>query len=163
MANQDRPKGLEPYGQLIHAGKYVSGAAIYPGDAVYSSADGFIDPATSGDGVRLLGVALSYASAAGETVMVADSPDQEFVVQADGSDVDAATDIGQLCNLLTTAGNSAFKHSRMELDSSDIGTTVTAQMRILRIEPGVKNALGANVEVVCKINQHEHADGAAAV
>lgn len=161
MPNADRPKGFEPYGEVLNIGKYQAGSAVYPGDAVALASDGQVDPVAAGDGTRCLGVAASYASAAGEDLMVFDHPDQKFVGQADATQIDAQTDIGNTCNFITTAGNSAFQMSRMELDAADIGTTVTAQTRVLGIEEGPSNALGAQVKVVFKINQHELTAGQA--
>jgi hypothetical protein len=160
MANADRPCGFRPHGKILRANVYESGAAIYPGDAVKLSSDGQIDPAAAGD--ALLGVALSYASAAGAEVLVADDPSQRFVVQADETQVDAQTDIGNVCDIVATAGNSTYKLSRMELDSSDVNTT-SGQLCILGYERRADNALGTNVDAIVKINEHQLKDAFAGV
>lgn len=161
MANADRPRGFWPVGKLLRVGLYESGAAVYPGDAVKLSSDGQIDPASAGD--ALLGVALSYASGAGLEVMVADSPEQLFGVQADETEIDAQTDIGNNCDITATAGNSTYLVSRMELDSSTQTAAGSAQLQIMRIERRPDNALGTNVDVIVRINEHQLVDGKSGV
>lgn len=153
MANPDRPQGFRPYGEVIQKVEMVAGAAIYPGDAVHLEADGLVDPAVAGEDVY--GVALSYASASGETVLVSVSPNQVYVCQADGADIDAQTDIGNICDILATAGDSTYKVSRQEIDSSAIGTGSGGQLVILGVSGRVGNALGSNVDVLVKINENQ--------
>jgi hypothetical protein len=160
MANLDRPRGFEPKGEPLRANKYVAGSACYPGDAVAIASDGKVDPAAAGG--KILGVALNYASADLEEVIVADHPDQLFYVQADETQVDAQSDIGNVCDIVATAGNSTYKVSRMELDSSDVNTT-SGQLLILGIEDRPNNALGAQASVIVKINEHQFADSFAGV
>ena len=105
----------------------------------------------------MLGLCLSYASAAGQQILVADHPDQQLSAQGDEAEFDAQTDIGQQCDLLATAGSSTYKVSRQELDSSNIGTGDGFQ--ILSIERSVNNAFGANCQVIVRINEHQLAQG----
>ena len=153
MANADRPRGFWPYGPVLRANKLEAGSAIYPGDFVRLEADGKVDPADASE--ELLGVALNYASGDGQKVLVADSPEQKFIVQADEADVDAQTDIGKNANIVATAGNSTYKVSRHELDSSTLAGTTTLPLKLLGIEPAIDNALGAQVKCVVKINNHQ--------
>lgn len=154
MANPDLPKGFEPWGKLLRVGVYESGSAVYPGDVVMLASDGQVDPATAGVATGVLGVALSYASASGVAIAVADHPDQLFACQADEADIDAQTDIGGCCDHIATAGSSTYKASRHELNSSDISATL-ATFQLLRIEPNINNALGAQVKVVVKVAEHQ--------
>lgn len=151
MANLDRPKGFECYGEPLRVNPYESGSACYPGDLVAIAADGQVDPVAAG--AEILGVCLSYASAAGAVIMVADHPDQLISAQGDEAELDAQTDIGQCCDILATAGNSTYKTSRQEVDSSSVGSA--AQLQILRISTRQGNAGGANAEVVCRIHEHQ--------
>lgn len=151
MANQDRPQGFQPKGEPIRVNAYQAGGTIYPGDAVKQDANGQVVSASAGD--ALLGVALGKA-VSGEDVQVADDPDQEFVVQADGADVDAQTDINLNYDIVATAGSSAYNISRMELDS-DTGATTSAQLRLLGIDKREDNALGAQVDCIVMINEHQ--------
>lgn len=153
MANKDRPRGFRPYGRILQKAVFVAGAAIYPGDLVSISSDGKVDPAAAG--AVILGAALNYAAADGDKVMVSISPDQLYVAQADEADIDAQTDIGNVCDHLATAGNSTYKQSRMEIDSSLIGTGGAQGLVIMEIHPGQGNAGGAQCDVVVKINQHQ--------
>lgn len=156
MANKDQPSGLVPFGRVISSGSYKAGGTIYPGDAVKIVADGDVEVASASD--ALLGVALNYA-VSGEEVLVCDDPAQKFIVQADGSDIDAQTDINLNYNLLATAGDSAYKISRHELDSDTGATTATLPLKLLGIVARVDNALGAQVDCVVKINNHQLAGG----
>jgi len=150
MANPDRPQGLVPADRPRQVTEYVAGAAIYPGDAVRMQDDGKVDPAAASE--ALLGIALSYAAADGDKVLVCDDPDQRYVVQADGADIDAQTDIGLNYDILATAGDSTYKVSRMEMDSSTGATTATLPLRLLSVGRRIDNEFGAQAECVVKIN-----------
>lgn len=173
MANSDLPRGFRPYGELKHVGIYIAGGTIYPGDAVVK--DGGASSTTrmraqctaaSGaqSGVKLLGVALNYA-VAGEAVRVADDPMQLFAGQADGSDFDNNQDLNLNADLLATAGSSTYKVSQMEIDSSSLATTSTLQVQVLGYvdRHDGKNAMGANAELIFKINAHQLANAATGV
>lgn len=157
MANKDQPCGAKPKGELLRVRKYVSGGAVYPGDFVMKENTGkvIVGAATN----ALIGVAINYASGADKELLVADHPDQMFVVQADEADIDAQTDILLNADIVATAGNSSYKISRHELDSSTIATTATLPLKVLGVEPRVDNALGGQVDVVVKINNHQLAGG----
>jgi len=90
---------------------------------------------------------------------VADDPNQRFVVQADGADIDAQTDLGLNYELLCTDRDSATKESRQELDSSTGATTATLPLRAIEIDRKINNALGAQVDVIVKINNHQLGSG----
>lgn len=153
MANRDEPKGLSPKGEPKRLNKYIAAGVIYPGDAVSQEAGGRVVAASATS--ALIGVSASYSSGAGESVMVWDDPNQLFVVQADDSTVDAQTDIGLNYDLLATAGDSTYRVSRMELDASTQATTATLPLKLLAIEERPDNALGAQVDCIVKINNHQ--------
>jgi hypothetical protein len=146
-----------PKGELLRVNKYTASEAIYPGDAVNMGSAGKVEPADASE--ALLGVAISYASADAATVMVADHPEQLYVVQADGSDISALSAFNLNYNLVATAGNSTFKSSRMELDSDSGATTATLPLKLLEIDRRVDNAYGAYVDCIVKINNHILAGG----
>ncbi len=152
MANTDRPRGAEPYGELKNCSPYTAGGTIYPGDFVMKENTGKVIVATAT--AALLGVALNKA-ADGEEVRVADDPDQKYIVQADGADIDAQTDILLNYDILATAGNSAYNRSNHELDSDTGAATATLPLKLLAIDPRVDNALGAQVDCIVKINNHQ--------
>jgi len=153
MANPDRPSGLRPEGRVREVQEYVAGTRVFPGDAVHMEDDGKVDPAAAAEAV--MGVALSYADADGDAVTVCTDPDQRYLIQADGADIDAQTDIGLNYELLATAGNTTFNESRMELDSSTGNVTITLQLRLLALGRRIDNEFGAQTECVVKINRHQ--------
>ncbi len=166
MANVDRPCGFKKFGYDYPNNRYIAAGTIYPGDAVKQEAGASnttqykMRVEAGSDTGALVGVALNYA-VAGDSVLVSDHPDQQYTGQADESDYNENADLGTNANILATAGNSTFKASRMEIDSSDIATTATHQIRILGVEKRQddKNAFGANVVLIFKINNHQLASG----
>lgn len=155
MANKDQPRGLEPFGQLLRVTEYVAGAAIVPQSPVQLQSDGKVDPWASG---ALLGVALTKAADT-QKVLVADHPDQQFIIQSDSADVDAQTDIGLNYTMDAGTDDTAYNISRAELDGDSGDTTATLPLKLLRILPAVDNALGAAADCVVKINNHQLAGG----
>jgi hypothetical protein len=153
MANKDRPSGFRPKGNSYKAIEYTAGARVFPGDAVHMEADGKVDPAVASEALQ--GVAVSYADAVDDKVLVIDNPDQEFVVQADSADINAQTDMGLNYNIVATAGDTTYNQSRQELDGSSGATDSTLPLRLIRLEPTVDNALGSVAEVVVVINNHQ--------
>lgn len=153
MANKDYPQGARPDGQCKRVQEYVAGARVFPGDWVHWESDGKVDPAVASE--ALLGVALSYANADGDKVLVSDDPDQKYVVQADGSDIDAQTDMGLNYNIVATAGDTTYKCSRMELDSDTGATDSTLPLRLVGLNEAIDNALGAQADCVVVINNHQ--------
>jgi len=162
MANVDAPRGFRPYKRLYQTNRYIAASTVYPGDMVKleagaSNTTQYQARVEAGsDTGALLGLAMNYA-AAGESVLVADDPQQLFVGQCDESDFDSNADLGDNCNILATAGSSTYKTSRMEIDSSDIANTATHQIKILGVlkRQDGKNEFGANVELIFKINNHQ--------
>jgi hypothetical protein len=151
MANFDRPKGFAPYGAPLRQSLYQAGSTVYPGDFVRLASDGQMDSATAGQ--TLVGVAMNYATV-GQDLMVCDDPDQRYVAQGDESEIDAQTDVGQVCDIVATAGNSTYKISRQEIDSSDLNST-SGQLLVLGLVAAPSNAGGANCLAIVKINEHQ--------
>ena len=153
MANKDIVKGFEPFGRIYEVNEYLAGATCYPGDLLKLKSAGDVEPAAASD--ACVGVALNYATS-GSQVLVADHPMQLFMGQSDDSTIDAQTDLGLNCNFIVAAGNATYRRSGMEIDGSEINTTATLPLRIVRIVPAVDNALGANVKCVVRINNHQN-------
>lgn len=162
MANVDLPSGFKPFGRIYHVGIYVAGGTIYPGDAVkFATGDASTTrkraEVVAGTAAgALCGVAANYA-VDGDIVRVYDDPAQLFIGQADGSDFDDQADIGLNASILATAGDSTYKASRMEIDSSTLATTATLETKVLGINSRQdgKNEFGANVVLIFKINSHQ--------
>lgn len=158
MANKDRPRGFAPWGKLLRETEYVAAGAIGRGDAVAQEAGGrvaVVASAGSAHAGAFIGVSLDSAEAAGDKVRVADDPNQRFVAQADGADIDAQTDLGLNYAILGTDRDSGTRESRQEVDSSSQATTATLPLKVIDISREVDNALGANVDVVCVANNHQ--------
>lgn len=161
MANADRPNGFQPFGQILRVRPYRANEALLQGDAVNrvagtSDASGLPSIEMADASEALLGVVAAPVSSGG-IALVYDHPDQEFVVQADGADVNEGADIGKNYNLLATVGANGI--SAHELDSDTGATSATLPLKLLRILPAVDNALGAQVKCVVKINNHQLAGG----
>lgn len=158
MANVDRPSGFKPYGPVLRLRRYRAAEALRQGDAVNrvggsTETDGKSSVEMADASEALIGVAAHYVAAAGDDVLVWDHPDQEFEVQADGSDINNGVDIGLNYDLLATVGSGQI--SAHELDSSTGATTATLPLKILRLKPAIDNALGAQAKVIVKINNHQ--------
>lgn len=154
MANADRPKGFEPVGQVLRCTPYVADAVCYPGDVLERTAAGKVQPVSNGATSIPIGVAMSYAAADGDEVLVSDHPDQLYRAQADDADIDAQSQIGLNYDIVATAGDSDYKLSRQEVDSSSGVTTAATPLQLIRIEPRPDNALGANVDCIVRLNMH---------
>lgn len=153
MPNADRPRGFQPYGKVRQAIKMEAGSACYPGDALTLASDGQVDPASAGGAI--VGIALNYASGAGEPVNVSVDPMQLYVVQADGSEISSQAAVGLVADITATAGDSTLKQSRQELDSSAANTGGAQQLLIVGLEPRPDNAWGEFADLIVKINENQ--------
>jgi hypothetical protein len=152
MANKDQVQGLRPWGSVKSAKRYTAGGTVYPGDMVKMDANGLIVQCAASD--SSIGVAMEYCTS-GNKVLVADHPDQKFIVQSDDNSIDAQTDIGLNYDIVVAAADTTYKRSGMELDGSTGATTATLPLRLLAVHESPDNALGANVDVIVKINNHQ--------
>jgi hypothetical protein len=131
---------------------YVAQSAIYPGDPVTLNSAGTVQLAAAGN--ALLGAAIGQASA-GQSVLIADHPDQEFYIQASGSVPGAQSDMLLNYNILPGSPNTTYNISGAQLDSTSQATTATLPLKALRVDNRVNNTLGsANVKVIVAINNH---------
>jgi hypothetical protein len=152
MANADKPQGLRPYGPVKMQISAVAGTRVFPGDAVQLQNDGKVDPVAAG--ATIYGVALSYADADGDDVLLSVHPEQQYTAQCDGSAINAQTIVGNNVDLLATAGNTTYNQSRMELDTSTVAAAA-AQLTILGVDRSIDNAFGEFVDVIVRINEHQ--------
>lgn len=153
MPNKNQPIGFEPFGEVLRASEYTAASAIYPGDLVTKDAAGKVAVAAATNAA--LGVALSYAAADGAKVLVADHPDQRFVVQADDATIDAQTDIGLNADIVAGSASTVYKRSGMQLDASTVAPTQALVIKIHEVAKRIDNELGDKVDVVVSINQHQ--------
>jgi len=153
MANADLPIGARPYKTVMRMRTYRADAAVGQGDLVKQKAgDGSgtglridVEPSTTGG--ASIGVA-AHAASAGDDVAVYDHPDQIYEMQADGSDIGNADDIGKNYDIIATTGS-------MEIDSSSRATTATLPLKLMAVINRIDNALGLNVKCAVKINNHQ--------
>lgn len=152
MANNDFPQGFKPYGKIKQTVTLEAGSEIFPGDCVSLASDGQYDATVAGSTIN--GVALSYASGAGVAFLASVDPEQLYIAQASGSEINAQTLIGNNADILATAGSSTYKTSRMEVDSSTAAASA-ANLTVIALRPRVGNAFGANAELIVRINEHQ--------
>lgn len=156
MANVDKAYGFRLFktsGKQPIATKYVktAGAAIYPGDAVKVVAAGTVSKYADGDGVGVLGVAAEYAASASDEVWVYDDPDYIFECQITTF---AAADVGLNTDIGADSPDADLRYSGNELDAGANDVTATLPFKILGLSPKPGNEVGANADVLVKINQH---------
>ena len=152
MANKDIVDGAKPYGPVLRIRPYKAESAVYPGDLVKQNANGTVEQCAATN--ASIGVAMTYAAAAAD-VLVADHPDQEFVMQADDATINEQADLGLNYDITVAAANTTYRRSGMEVDASTQNTTATLPIKVLRLLPAVDNEFGANCKVICKINNHQ--------
>jgi len=155
MANKTQIKGAEPFGKLLSANDYVAAGTIYPGDLVKLKSDGKVEVAAASN--ASCGVALSYATA-DQRVLIADDPQQLFVMESDDASIDEQTDLNLNYNITVGTASTLYKRSAMRVDGSTGATDSNLPLKVLRINKSVDNALGDKVDVVCKINNHQLAN-----
>tara|TARA_Y100000401_G_C8314897_1_gene221876 strand:+ start:1052 stop:1621 length:570 start_codon:yes stop_codon:yes gene_type:complete len=180
MANADTPHGFTPMrhltGGVIRANEYeiANGEAdsFSFGDIVQLDSDGFLDAFANNENAIGVFYGVQYTDdttgdvkferkwTGGSTfkantkckALVYDDPNITFKVQAGGAAI-AQANVGELCNVILTAGDATFLNSKHEADMSTLANTAKV-LRILRIvdEPGNEVAENAEIEVV--INNH---------
>ena len=98
----------------------------------------------------------------GRYVFVADAPNQDFIIQADGAV--AVTDIGLNADVVFTHPLvTNYGTSGMELDSSSLATTATLPLKVKRLHNVSENEFGTNSVVVVSINNHTEAANTAGI
>jgi len=107
------------------------------------------------------------ASATGGYVLVCDSPDMLFEVEAvTGSNAVysfAAANVGKNADLATVAGSTTTGTSAAALDMSTAATTATLQWRIMSPIQRVDNdTTGNSTKVLVKVNNHQLSSGTGA-
>lgn len=159
MANLNQPCGFRPFGKINKANVYVAGGTVYPGDFVKLDNTGRVVVVAATN--TILGLCLNYA-VAGADVLVIDDPEQRYIGQADETELDAQTDIGNNCDVLATAGDATYFISRMQVDSSSVAAS-SLQLTVLGVEKTPINALGTVADVIVKVNKHQLVDAFAGI
>lgn len=131
--------------------------------------------ATAGDGNPIVGVCVAVLPVTNDSltyretstdriIMVADSPDLVFQVQAD-DDADStdwsATETGLFANLASASADTTYGHSTWELDGSDNpANDYSNQVFLLQLAKIPGNAFGPYSVWEVMINLHQHTPGA---
>ena len=177
MANNNLP-GIYPdnmpYGN-VRSRRYevavANATAIYIGDAVLLINTGTVIRASAGAGNYICGVVLGCFDSTGAPiaylptttagyVLVADDPNQQFIVQEDGVTTPLALeDVGEGVDLIIGSGNTFNNRSGTMIDSNTVGTGATTQLRILAKQERVNNDLGAYCKWIVMINCHQLSAG----
>jgi hypothetical protein len=152
MANKNRPNGLVPLGVPLRLNPYVAGGVIYPNDPVKKVSSGKVVKAAPGD--ALLGSAVGASTGDNQPILVADHPDQQFVIQADDAGVGAQTDIGNNADIVA-GSDDVYKASRFQLDGSSLASDSNLPLRLLGIERQVGEGLGDKAKCKVRINAHQ--------
>lgn len=185
MANLDRVNGARPVkhrngspynGQVTqYFIPSTDSTAVFVGDFVKSaggaSADGYPTVAQAAAGNAVLGVVVGFrvsptsldtpvyrAASTDRYVLVADSPDLIFEIQADDDSATlAAADVGLNANFIVGSGSTSTGASGMELDTSTKATTATLPLKIVGVVDRPDNEMGsANQKVLVSINNHQY-------
>jgi len=174
MANRDNPHGLAPLMRTLSGGcpsvrEYTKDAseatALFINDVVSREDDGNLADGGTPGTTTYQGVNLVYGAPATLTKhLVMDSPDALFEAQ-DNDDTDgfAEADMGLNCNLIFGAGSAVTLISGHELDESEIATTNSYDVHLLRKLDVPDNAYGEHVRVEVVFNKHRLNPGMAGV
>lgn len=174
MANLDGAKGFSPvrspYGTDIPVDEYqaVTAISIYPGQLLYRTAAGLVNiwTGTATGYQQLLGAAVGYlpSTESDRSILVADSPDQEYEVQMDDNSATVVADLSGenfgATNL--TAVNATALRSLAEIDGSDNGVTNNSTnirpFRALRVSRNIEGSdLSSSwTNIVVRINPANH-------
>lgn len=157
MANTSFNDGLTCKGVPLRLNAYRAGGTVYPGSIVKLDSDGNVVAATAGD--ACLGACVSYG-VSGDTVMVADHPDQLFIIRADQDSVSAQTALNLNYNFVVTTADTLYKVARTQLDASEGATNSNYPLKALGLAARVGDSdFGTNAKVIVKINNHQLAGG----
>lgn len=92
--------------------------------------------------------------------LVADDPNTIFEIQEAGAGSNlAVTDVGQNADIVAAAPATGAKLSGMYLDNNAHDTSVTKNLKILRLVPRVDNAIGQYAKWQVLINNHSFRAG----
>lgn len=167
--------GLQPWGAVKHATLYPIaasyGTSLFKGDPISASVGGYV---VINDGsAQMIGAALAFfdyqmqpinywvaSTATIGYVLVADDPDQEYVIAEDASSSQLAqTDMFANLTFTSGTGDSATGLSAYTLDSSEVATTATDPVKLMKLAPIIGNqvysaTLCPNPKWIVRCNYH---------
>jgi hypothetical protein len=180
MSNADQPNGAVAYkhltGGIIRENEYpiadAYATSIYSGDWVKLGTDGTIQRAAAGDTV--LGVfkgvwyqdttgknffrqywPASTATATGSKIraVVMDDPNVLWVMQHNGTP-SGQTDVGQLYDIVATAGSTLTGQSKEEIDTSTAATSSKVFQQVGYLDTPDNDSSGANAKGIFRVVLH---------
>ena len=179
MANIDNPNGFVPLrhltGGVIRPQSYAIAngfaTSLFSGDLVTLLSDGTVGIGTNATNALGVFYGVKYVDQttgdvklvkqwpASTTVktgtaveaFVYDDPNITYKVQGNGTFANA--NVGELCNVTFTAGETIFGGSKQEADLGTLATTAKV-LRILRMVDEPDNAVGADAKLEVVINNH---------
>lgn len=149
-----------PHGNILRQSQYVAAGEIKIGDFVAITSAGKVAVAAAGSTAGILGVAMSYAKADLSTVIVADHPAQEYLVERSSTAPVNQTDYNLNYDLVATT--STTYDSKHKLDSATGAVTATLPLRAVRDSKPGASGIGPS-ECVVRINQHAERAGVVGV
>lgn len=179
MANRDAPRGFTPVNPFCKVRKYFKNAAVQlgVGDPVIRAtnsddANGYPEVTRATTGSAITGVVVEVLPDNARTypylksgdsgyVMVADDPNELFLVQDNGGATGIAiTNLGQHIDSVAAIDcHSTTGRSKYELDTEAIATDNT--WVLVDIDHRPDNAVGANADWIVKPNLHTEANASA--
>lgn len=173
MANADRPRGLTPYGRDPKLKKYRNSTTTdtFRGDVVALDANGKVHRiATTTGSANIVGVAANFvdasASSSAQDVWVYDDPDQQFLVQDDGTGVTTTivrASVGSTFPFIIGAGNTTTGQSIFEVDGSATGVAATDPVLAQGYLEGPFNEVHANATWIVTLNRHLYKKGSSGI
>lgn len=176
MANLDQPRGLSPYtgnGVTPTLKKYPNSTTTdtFRGDVVAINASGRVHRiATTTGSAAIIGVAATAVdasdSASAQSVWVYNDPDQQFLIQDDGTGVTTTTAraaVGSTFPLIIGAGNTTTGRSIFEMDGSATGVTSTDPLLVVGTLEGPRHEINANATHIVTLNRHLLKKGSAGI
>lgn len=136
-------------------GKYPTVAQSAAAGAILGSVVGFGNtPYVAFDATNL---ARKYRPASTAMyVWVADDPNIIYLMQEDSDSSNlAATDVGGNVEIVVGSGSTSTGRSAMEIDSSSVTGSSTAQLRIHGLADMDNNAIGTNACWYVSVNEHQ--------
>ena len=179
MANTNAPNGFVPLrhltGGVVRPQAYpianAYATSLFSGDLVTLLSDGTVGISTNA--INALGVfygvqyidqtsgdvkfskiwpaSTTVKTNTAATAFVYDDPNITYEVQGDGTFANA--NVGELCNVTFTAGETTFGGSQQEANLASLATTAKV-LRILRLVDAPDNAVGADAKLEVVINNH---------
>jgi hypothetical protein len=177
MVNTALVAGLKPYQELLRANWYEvasTATAIFIGDPVILSGTGnAVTLATAGTGNPLVGAVIGLYDTNGLPIaynpattvakaLIADHPQQRFVVQGDGGGTWGINGSGGNANLVVSAaGSTVSGRSGWKGNEANVpGTTAADQIKILKPVAVVNSdATATGAQYIVMINNHQLLQG----